>query len=85
MERPLSMLNKCGILMLTAVCILGVAQPAVAGNKSDEVAAAPTTAVSIVVNVLARQIAFVKTFSVDYPYQFEQEKPGKKKSRPEKP
>ena len=85
MERLLSMLNKCSIPILTAVCILGIVQPAFAENKSEQVTAGPTIAVSIAVTALARQIAFVHTFSVDYPYQFEQEKPGKKKLRSEKP
>ena len=60
-------------LTLFVGLIVTVHQPAGAGQTQVETAMPPSTTSSAVVTVLARQIAFVKTFSTDFPYQYEPE------------
>jgi hypothetical protein len=66
-------------LILFAGLIVIVHQPVVAGQTKVETATPPSTTSSAAVAVLARQIAFVKTFSPDFPYQYERES-GRKES-----
>jgi hypothetical protein len=66
-------------LTLFVGLFLVVHQPVGAGQTKVETAVPPSTTSSAVVNVLARQIAFVKTFSTDFPYQYERES-GRKES-----
>ncbi len=79
MERLLNMFSKYGILALFTALILGIVQPASAEKKDDQVTTSPATTISTITKALARQVAFVKTLSVEYPYQFEQEMPNEKK------
>ena len=73
MERLLSMLSNCSAFILVTVLILIIAQPAMAEKKDEEIEASVAATVPITISALARQIAFVKTFSVEYPYQYEPE------------
>ncbi len=59
------------ILVLLAVLIIIVHQPVRAGQTEVETAMPPSATLSPVISVLARQVAFVKTFSIDFPYQYE--------------
>ncbi len=51
-----------------------------AGQKEGQVVPPLSVSSSEVINVLARQIAFVKTFSSDFSYQYEQ-RSGRNESR----
>lgn len=85
MEKLLSMFGKHGIfVLLSTALILGIVQPASAAKNDDEVMTSPGTTTSTVTKALARQVAFVKTFSIEYPYQFEQETLNEKKEQQKK-
>lgn len=73
MERLLSMLSNCSAFVLLTVLILITAQPVMADKKDEQIEPSVVATAPIIVSALARQIAFVKTFSVDYPYQYERE------------
>lgn len=73
MERLSSILSNCSAFILFTVLILIIAQPAMAEKKDEEIEASVAATVPITISALARQIAFVKTFSVEYPYQYEPE------------
>jgi len=71
--------GKCAIFILFACGVLIVVGPAMAEER-DEPAAAPVfLGASTIISSLARQISFVKTFSADYPYQYEQKVESEKK------
>ncbi len=78
MERLLNMFSKYGILVLFTTLILGIVQPASAEKKDDQATTSPAATISTITKALARQVAFVKTLSVEYPCQFEQEMPNEK-------
>ncbi|MBP1750785.1 MAG: hypothetical protein H6Q52_3324 [Deltaproteobacteria bacterium] len=73
MEKLLNMRSSCSTSLLFAALILVMVQPARAEKKHEQVVAPPAMTASTMVTALARQIAFVKTFSVEYPYQYGQE------------
>ncbi len=68
-------------LMPVSCCIALIALTCGAGTvlTAEETRAnPPDIASSVLVNALARQIAFVKSFSVGYPYQYRQDEPPQK-------
>lgn len=73
MEKLSRMPGRRSILILLILLALAVAEPAMAERKEEQVITPPAATVSTIIRALARQIAFVKTFSVEYPCQHEQQ------------
>lgn len=67
---------SCCIALIALIC--GAGTPASLRALTPEEAGGnpPDIASSVLVNALARQIAFVKSFSVGYPYQYRQKTRG---------
>jgi hypothetical protein len=76
MEKFSRMPGRCAVFILFACGILIIAGQAMAVERDDRVAAPVFMGTSTIISSLARQIGFVKTFSADYPYQYEQEVAG---------
>ena len=72
MERFSRMTGKCVIFIMVACGALITAGPAIAEKWDEPVVAPVFMGTSAIISSLARQIGFVKTFSADYPYQYEQ-------------
>lgn len=68
-------------LTVFAGLIVIVHQPLAAGQTKGETVIPLSTTSSAVITVLARQIAFVRTFSTDFPYQYERESERKESWR----
>lgn len=85
MERLSRMPGRYSIPALLILLLLVAARPVMAEKKDEGVTMPPVATASAIISALARQIAFVKTFSVEYPYQYEQqtanEKAGNGKER----
>jgi hypothetical protein len=79
MEKFSRMTAKCVILILVACGTLIIAGPAIAEKSDGPVVAPLFMGTSAIISSLARQIGFVKTFSADYPYQYEQKVESEKK------
>ncbi len=78
MEKRSGIPRSRGILfILVVVFVLFVVQPANAGENEKHTAPAAATS-SATVTALARQIAFVKSFSAAYPYQYGQKTQDRK-------
>ncbi len=71
--------GKCAVFTLLVCGALTIAGQAMGKERSELVAAPVFMGTSAIISSLARQIGFVKTFSADYPYQYEQEAAGEKK------
>jgi hypothetical protein len=65
--------NRNFILDLLVILTLITPGLLAAGQSEGQPAPPPSTSSSEVINALARQIAFVKTFSTDFSYQYEPE------------
>lgn len=79
MEKFSKMTGKLVILILVACGTLIIASPAIADKWDEPVVAPVFMGTSAIISSLARQIGFVKTFSADYPYQYEQKVESEKK------
>lgn len=66
------------ILALLAVLFVIVRQPVMAGQTEAQPATPPSVTSSPVITALARQVAFVRTFSTEFPYQYEPDPDGSK-------
>jgi hypothetical protein len=84
MEKFSRMTNKCVIFILVACGTLIIAGPAMAEKRHEPAVAPVFMGTSTIIGSLARQIGFVKTFSADYPYQYEQKEESEKKGNAEK-
>jgi hypothetical protein len=73
MARRSLMPVSCCITLIALICGAGtvLTSEEACGNPPD-------IASSVLVNALARQIAFVKSFSAAYPYQYRQDEPPRK-------
>lgn len=75
-RRSQKRVSLCIVLFISAIHMT----PMCAGADQIQGDAPSKDAASIIVNVLAREMAFVRSFSPDYPGQFGQQESGREKS-----
>lgn len=75
MARRSLMPASCCIALIALMCGAGTPVSLRAVTAEEARGNPPDIAPSVLVNALARQIAFVKSFSVGYPYQYRQDGP----------
>ena len=78
MARRSLMTVSCCIALIALICGAGTPVPLWGLTPEEACGDPPGIASSVLVNALARQIAFVKSFSVSYPYQYRQDEPPRK-------
>jgi hypothetical protein len=69
-RRSKTAVSCCATLL---VLVWGFISPVVAQAQEGPQGSAPDAAHSYLIRALSRQIAFVRSFSVEYPFQFRQE------------
>jgi len=78
MARHSLMPVSCCIALIVFICVAGTPASLRALTSEEARGNPPDIASSVLVNALARQIAFVKSFSVGYPYQYREDEPPRK-------